>query len=401
MSYSKFILGAVFSSAVFFASGFAQMTYRGTVVDNATSNGIPAATVKLAIAMASTETDANGEFSLIIPEVPIRHSIAVSRDEGICIKGGAILFSVPTTTAKATADVYSINGRFVTRILQKTLSAGSYSLTPRLSSTAGQLYVVKLSVGAKSLVTKMNIFSVGVSALQSIDAFVVAPALEKTAGAIDTLIITKSGYRTARVQVSSYYQTTPKTVLLNIAPPPQELAMYSERVTNSVWTSAGSCEIQVWETNDALASGLSSASLDANSTLNPYPGTTKCFSSIGGTIGWSSWGWVCGAPTPRDYSGIGFEGGDLHLYIRGDAESVSASVGWQNGYPTNVDLAEKGYLPDGKWHEVTIPFSDFGEVDFTAITWWCMLISPIYAGAPYTPGQFYAVSDVTWRPATR
>ncbi len=124
-------------------------------------------------------------------------------------KGSNLLFYVGKANSRITADVYSLSGRLVSRVLDKIVSAGgcTYSFNPFggcKGLVSQQMYVVRLSDGAKTEAIRM--IRIGMDQAGS-------PQQETSAGsnprlakvtAIDGLRVGKTGYKPTIVNLNTY-----------------------------------------------------------------------------------------------------------------------------------------------------------------------------------------------------
>jgi hypothetical protein len=287
-----------------------------------------------------------------------------------------------------------MNGRLTLAAFNKVLPNGNYSFTPAAAGIMPGIYLVKVQIGSSVTMGKLPVYGLSsiAAGLRPV-ANSTSRGLSKKLDALDTLIVSKAGFKTFKKGIDSYTLTGQMCPLTAITKSP-ETAIYSERVKTPtiVWSNN---TVQVWDYTAATNAGLTSTGLSSTCTANPYTGSTKCWACTCGTVGWSSWGFV--APTPSvDMSG--FFGGDIHFYIRGTAQNVGAFIGWVGGSATTVDLSTLGYTADNTWHEITIPFTSFGAVDLSQITDYLFFAAPAATGGAYTAGATYFLDDITYQP---
>ncbi|HUI92732.1 MAG TPA: carboxypeptidase-like regulatory domain-containing protein [Chitinivibrionales bacterium] len=384
-----------FVAALALRAGAQDINITGTVIDGS-GNGVSGATVSLMYAGLSTTSASDGSFSLV-QTTAVRSMLESSAPVSAAVSGNTVCFSV-AAQSPVRIDVYAMNGRMVSSSLSRMLCRGVYAFAPGRENITPGIYFIKVSIGAWSTVCKMTLAGGQTAgpALRQLSGS--AQPLSKKADVADTLVASKGGYKTFKKFISSYTLASQICVLTAITKSP-ETAIYSQRVTKSIdWANT---TVQVWDYTAAhtdTSLHLTSTALDGANTVDPYPGNTKCWLVTCGTVGWSTWGFVVSAAVGSvDMSG--FYGGNIHFYIRGSSPSVGAFIASTGGAGTAVDLSTLGYAADSTWHEITLPLSSFPTVDLSAITDYLMFVAPVTQGAGYTAGSWYALDDITYRPA--
>ncbi len=191
-----------FVAAFALQAGAQNIAITGTVVD-AEGSGVAGATVSLATAGVSTTSGTGGAFSLLQSTVaaPLPgHPAPVAA----FVAGGEVRFTVAEPAA-VRIDVYSMNGRLVSTMLDKTLGRGAYSLTPSAGNMRSGVYFVKVRIGAWSAVCKLSLcgsYGAG-SGLRTLGNAADRP-LAKNAAVADTLVAAKTGYNSFEAFISSY-----------------------------------------------------------------------------------------------------------------------------------------------------------------------------------------------------
>ncbi len=122
-------------------------------------------------------------------------------------KGPNLVFYVGKANSKVTADLYSLSGRRVARVLDEVVSNGNYSFNPfigRNGLVSQQMYIVRLGDGTKT--ESIRMMHLGMD--QAGNSFrgtgtSSAPHLAKVE-AIDGLRVGKTGYKPAIVNLNTY-----------------------------------------------------------------------------------------------------------------------------------------------------------------------------------------------------
>lgn len=389
---AKVLCAFVGAAAVVF-SAHAQISISGTVIDGS-GNGVPGATVSLVEAGYSTTTDSQGLYTLT-GATGVRAAIGESGDIAPVKIGNSIRFSVANGTEKVSVDIYDLNGRILSHAVHTYLARGAYSYTPAFGIVASSFNVVRLQVGAASATFKMTVCekNSSLSGLRALGANG-AQGLAKRLDISDTLVASKTMYVTFKKYITSYTLTN-QILPVTAITPAKELGIISERTTNNLnWALA---KVYVWD--QAIADDTSShaTTLNLAYTGDKEEGTKSALVTCG-TLGWSGWGIA-----PTDTAGVdmsGYTGGKLHMYVKGNAQSIGVEVTWNVKAAQVVDLANYGYVAgDGNWHLCEIPFTDFGPIVMTNITYYVAFVCPAATGGAYTSGETYMIDDVTWKPA--
>jgi hypothetical protein len=168
-------------------------------------------------------TNANGDFCLPAPtewnvnDLPMYKSCATSVHQfpqsnvsvpafNVTLRGSAILFSVGAESGNITADLFTLSGKRVSRVFDKQLGAGSYSLKPfaGLEKTlTWQTYVVRISDGVKTASVRLPYMGSNASGIVSPTAGPASQPLKKIA-AIDQVRVGKTGYKPTLVDINAY-----------------------------------------------------------------------------------------------------------------------------------------------------------------------------------------------------
>jgi hypothetical protein len=155
----------------------------------------------------SVTTNAQGEFSIVATGV--KAPVAVRKQEmlQLGIKGGSVQFAISSPIEKGIINIFSGNGRLAGSIALNNLQPGVYNKAlPKLSPGS---YVMNIDIDQLTLVRKLintgsDLYLSG-DAASSVKSGSVSTAA--IAAAVDTLVVSKTGYTTANVELDSYTKT--------------------------------------------------------------------------------------------------------------------------------------------------------------------------------------------------
>lgn len=173
------------------------------------------------------------------------------------------------------------------------------------------------------------------------------------------------------------------------------LGLYDETYTTPLWDN----EIQlfIWDQDGGgpLISPLTTA--DITDPVEARDGTkyqSGTISTAGSVQAW--WGWgicaIAGLGNPTTHNRSEYSGGTLHLHIKA-FNNNSIRVGIKDTVNHWVSLSSYGYTADGSWYTITIPFTDFGAVDFTQISYYFMMDN---GGGARIDGECYRLDHIYW-----
>ncbi len=201
------------SIAIIFLAGALSFAFpqsvnlTGTVRDSASLRGIAGAVVALKGLPLSTTTDSSGGYALKGSGVgPFVHG-GVSPAERPVAKRGSVFFGISVAGQPVRIDVCDLLGRTIAPAVERKLECGNYRFNPFGKRTsAGLLCFVKLRIGSADFVFKMLDGNTDHGyGLSRIAGNGLSGALSKSAAlAIDTIIVTATGYTVARKPISSY-----------------------------------------------------------------------------------------------------------------------------------------------------------------------------------------------------
>ena len=179
--------------ALAFAEG--QLDVSGTVKSAAAAQPLSGAVVHLAKLGTSATTDAQGRFALSGP-TSVKSSARAARPEGIAFRqlaDGPVRIRVANLAGAIEAEVFSGN-----------LAAGAWTVQPPALSAGIHLCVFETPSGRRT-----ERFAAKPS--KAVGAIGVRPDLayasRAAADPVDTLVVSKTGYRTARVALETYQKT--------------------------------------------------------------------------------------------------------------------------------------------------------------------------------------------------
>lgn len=193
--------------AIFTAS--ADVSLSGTVKDGdgAVVAGAVVKLQKMTSAPADT-TDTQGAFS--ISAVGVKAPVAVRKQEmlQLGIKGGSVQFAISSPIEKGNIGIFSGNGRLAGSIALNNLQPGVFNKAiPKLSpgSYVMNITIDQLTVVRKLINTGSELYLSGDAASSAKSgAFSISAA---AAAAVDTLLVSKSGFTTAKVELDSYVKS--------------------------------------------------------------------------------------------------------------------------------------------------------------------------------------------------
>lgn len=199
------VLAGIFFS--FFAYSNSTISLSGTVKDGG-GTALSGALVVLASDTALKDTtDAKGEFAIGSSTGIAWKSTQGRAARGFNIKGNQLQFATFSAVGFSNVTIFSGSGKQIAQITSKATDEGIQSAL--LPDLAPGFYVVKISIG--KVTETVQLLSTGkelfLSAPENLTGSISTSPIKASAGIIDTLIITKSGYTTAKKQISTYVQS--------------------------------------------------------------------------------------------------------------------------------------------------------------------------------------------------
>ncbi|MDB5105233.1 MAG: lam16B [Fibrobacteres bacterium] len=389
MGRTNFILsGLVMAAAICISNAQNVVNITGTVNDTKTGNPVAGAKVMLTgNPSITTMTGSDGSYKLSGDAVALA-SLRNGKSE-MSFKGNMLSFTVAGNNTPVTVDVYNLKSELVRNLVSRNASSGNYTVNASPAGLASGLYVVRARVGKQTASFKMTTLGINTrNAGFFANAAFVRTGLAKTAAdPIDSMQVTKDGYKVTTKALTKYTGIYP--ILLNPKLPAGDLKIVSERNMPQVdWGS--NVDVQVWD---------GGTQLKGDYKTEPFEGPTSWYQTFGESSIYSGWGFVAKPGTPEDMSA--WANGSMHIAVKGTATSIGvtmASVDQGGGFSKKVDLRTYGYIPDNKWHEASIPMTDFTGTDFSKIDVYCGLVYPVDGdSAAYDATLFYQVDDIYWK----
>jgi hypothetical protein len=185
---------------------YSQEGLRGRVVDN-NYQAIQGALVKLISADKSQTTDWEGKFFIEITTSAhiLRAGPAITVTS---FQNGILSFNVSEKQFKTVRiEIFDKKGQRVNKIIKERLREGAYHISILPDNLPVMMYFVKLQIGNASSVYKVLNLKNRKNSLLAKD-FLTEKSLSKrstdNSNVIDTLEVTKDGYQTAQVEITSY-----------------------------------------------------------------------------------------------------------------------------------------------------------------------------------------------------
>jgi hypothetical protein len=201
-----------FLTCIFFIVAIVQgqVNISGIVQSSRTKAAVAGATVKLKGAALTATTDADGKFTLSGTSVALRSG---SPGKTVNFTGSGLLFR-HETEGPALIRIFDLNGGLKDVVFSGNLRGGSWRVEPPQLSPGIYLckfdtpefhravrFIAPAGIGGSTAGTMRNVVD-GSEANVSLTAKQAASPKP-----VDSLLVTKSGYRSAQVPVTSYQQT--------------------------------------------------------------------------------------------------------------------------------------------------------------------------------------------------
>lgn len=201
----SFVLFFVFSCMF---TSYSQII-SGKVIDEDKKN-IANALVELTNASLSTTTDSDGKWSIDVPS-NVEPFVKKNLIPVPIFKSNVIYFSVNSTNQQIKADIYSLNGTYIYSVINQKVPSGFYSLNLLKQNLSPNVYVAKFQLGNKIscyklLVSAQTQFS-NIS-LKSKKNIPISSKLQKQTVVIDTVKVSKEGYKTEKIAISTYSENS-------------------------------------------------------------------------------------------------------------------------------------------------------------------------------------------------
>jgi hypothetical protein len=358
----------------------------GTVFDANTGKAVAGAAVTLTLNPSiTTTTDTGGNFHLTGNAiVGIRPGLIHNGKLAMELSGTALSFSIQANNTPVSLDIFNVQGKRLQSVLNRRFSAGQYTVNAAAVGLPAGLYMLRAKIGAKSVAFKMS--TLGIQNAGSVPASVALSSskLAKAAADIlDTLKVTKLGYRLLLKPISLYNTTYP--LLLTPKLPPGDLKIYSDRAMNQVaWGS--NVNVEVWDGGTQLN----------GSWPTYFEGKASWMVNFMNGQQYSAWGFTANANTPEDLSD--WKGGTIHIAVLGTVSNVAVTVASPdiNENSVKVDMTNYGYKPDGHWHEAFIPLDLFVGTDLSRVSVYCGLVNPgsMADTSKFNSSLYYQMDDI-------
>jgi len=177
---------------------------RGKVIDKS-GNGIAGASVELVNAVLSTQSGADGSFSISVP-ISAKPFLIKKRQPAPLLRGKSLYFSVDVPK-KVKVSIYTIDGRFLYHVINSKLAPGFYNLNLFKQSLKPNVYALKVQIGTESTQFRLPVLS-GVTMysvmIKNRPANESTGSLQKSLIVMDSLNVSKPGYNAASMPIGSY-----------------------------------------------------------------------------------------------------------------------------------------------------------------------------------------------------
>ncbi len=184
----------------------------GTVTDQ-NSKKVVGAGVKLKNLALRTVTDTAGHFAFSVAAA----GIAKTPPAYVMpfFSGNFLNFTVAKNNDRVLVETFDCKGRCVRVALDRAMQAGTYKTLPFPAGFSSQIYLCRVTIGntvSRLLKTPLMGKSIGEGSGACLSKQSTQTYLAKRAAAVDTLIVTRSGYATQRQPLDSYVGTFPITL---------------------------------------------------------------------------------------------------------------------------------------------------------------------------------------------
>lgn len=173
------------------------------VVSNASGSPVSGAIVSLVIQNLKDTTDADGKYSFISTSVKNRPAITTQND--ISLKKSVLQFNL-STPSPIKIEIFDLKGNLLRQEVNQNAAAGMYQFDISRNSHAAKVLVVRASVGKTELSFRYMSLKSGQYAITPINtrsAISNSSGLKLMATVVDTIIVTKSGFKTKIVPITS------------------------------------------------------------------------------------------------------------------------------------------------------------------------------------------------------
>lgn len=402
MVFNKKVLSGILAAVVVLSqSAFAaDIRITGNVID---ANGAVIEGAKLHLVKANLDTTSNAMGQFVVTNVSVVRSLS-SRVMPVAprISGATLYLTISKPSENVQVQVYDLAGRFVSSAYSGMLSAGTWAIQTLGRDLSAKIYVLRVKIGNQ--MTTMKTSLVEKSRISSYDGMTAdrngsADVLKKVAADLDTLLISKTGFKSDTIPITEYVTDLGDQILDSI-PPLIEMGILSHRTGYNIdpaWRTPF-----VWG-GSVIIDSTDAAPADIHDG-GPISWKVNC------NAGWGA-GWNMASLKATGVDLSRYKGGSIHFWIKGNTGGLTAGVFWKivTGPKAGTDdagyvpLASLGYKTDLQWHEITLPISsikngDGLEPDLARISVYIVF----YAfGTDYAAGTYYIPDDITWVPAPK
>lgn len=402
MAFNKKIVCTILAIVTVFSLSVqaAERIYLTASVTDPNGAFIEGATVKLVKAGIATNTNAVGVFVLTTDAVA--NSISREKTLGPRLVGNTLYFTIGATSEHVQIHVCDLTGKFVVSAYEGSLSHGMWAIKPFNHNLPAKMYIIRVKLGNRVSVLKMPLVDknrisayFGAAGNQNENTGI---SLKKAVDYVDTVLVSKTGFKSDTLPILKYVDTLADFVLDSI-PPMVEMGILSNRTTYNV--------DPVWKFPDVWGGSVAIDSTD----------TVKADRHDGGkyawkiTCAWDGAGWDMADLREGGVDLTRYTGGTLHLWLKGNAAGLTVGIIWHvvtgPAAGTNVGAyvlaSHYGYVNNGSWYEINAPLADFiaqgadlsrikGYAVFFASSSWTDPLGPTVANTWYIP------NDITWVP---
>jgi tetratricopeptide (TPR) repeat protein len=194
----------VFVGLLVASAGATPVKIEGTLL-NRTGKPIVKAQVSLSQAKLTGTSDEDGVFG-IFGDVAVKNEVSKpAKAVSQAIVGNRLVFETTAHERSARIAVYDVRGHQVTISKLDNLSPGSHSIDPfGAVPHAPGYYIITVKIGMETTVLRTVATARSLSSYNMPSAPVFAAAGKTLASAVDTLVVVATGYRTARLPLTSY-----------------------------------------------------------------------------------------------------------------------------------------------------------------------------------------------------
>jgi hypothetical protein len=132
-----------------FSNALSQTLISGAVLDDVTSSPIAKATVALKVAGKAVLTGSDGKFSILANSPVLECSDRSNFSASIAFSNKNVYFSVPFSGAKVIIDVFDLNGKQRSNLINGMYSGGVHNVSIGKEKKMSYICVMKWAIGAQ------------------------------------------------------------------------------------------------------------------------------------------------------------------------------------------------------------------------------------------------------------